>query len=445
MTTPRRRALVLAFALVAALTGTAGAADPTEPADPEAAREEARRKQASLASDLDVLNASEVELHAAAEALAAEVQAQQAEVATSARAAQVAEAEVRAAEAELGRTRAEIERLTDRLVERAVRSFIAPERSSLHDLAVSANFTDAARKQAFIAQVIAEEAAVVDRLDEARERLEVEQVAAEAARVRADRRSAENAARLADLEAAVEEQARVQAAIEARAAEVTAEIDALAAEEASLTALIEQRAREQREAEERARAEAEAAAAAARAREQAAAEEAARRRAEEAARQRAADEAATRQRAARAPAAPGARSAPPAGRAQTEPGTATGDGGCSWPVRGVVTSEYGSRWGRLHAGIDIAAPTGTPIHAAQAGTVLVASSQGGYGLAVVIDHGDVVTLYGHQSGIATSVGERVARGEVIGYVGNTGHSTGPHLHFETRYGGTPRDPRPCLP
>ena len=114
-------------------------------------------------------------------------------------------------------------------------------------------------------------------------------------------------------------------------------------------------------------------------------------------------------------------------------------------MRGVVTSEYGSRWGRLHAGIDIAAPTGTPIYAAKAGTVLVASAQGGYGLAVVIDHGDMTTLYGHQSRIAVGVGARVGQGALIGYVGNTGNSTGPHLHFETRYGGSPLNPRPCLP
>jgi murein DD-endopeptidase MepM/ murein hydrolase activator NlpD len=127
------------------------------------------------------------------------------------------------------------------------------------------------------------------------------------------------------------------------------------------------------------------------------------------------------------------------------PSAATGAGGCAWPVRGVVTSEYGSRWGRLHAGIDIAAPTGTPIHAARAGTVLIADAQGGYGLAVVIDHGTMTTLYGHQSRIAVRVGDEVGQGEVVGYVGSTGHSTGPHLHFETRYGGSPVNPRPCLP
>ena len=123
----------------------------------------------------------------------------------------------------------------------------------------------------------------------------------------------------------------------------------------------------------------------------------------------------------------------------------TGSGGCIWPTRGSVTSEFGSRWGRLHAGIDIAAPVGTPIYAARAGTVLVAGTQSGYGTTVVVDHGDMDTLYGHQSRLAVRAGASVDQGQLIGYVGNTGQSTGPHLHFETRYGGSPRNPRPCLP
>jgi septal ring factor EnvC (AmiA/AmiB activator) len=267
MTKLRLTALALSACLVVGLTGTAGAEDPD---DPEAALEEARRQRAALATDLDVLHASEAELHAAAEALAAEVEAQEAALEASERAVEVAEAEVRRAEGELSRTRAEIDRLTAQLVDRAVSSFVAPARLSLHDVAVSANFTDAARKQAFIARVIADEVALVDDLDGARERLEDEQAAAEAATEEADRRRSENVDRLASLEAAAAEQTTVQEAIDARAAEVTAEIEALAAAEAELSALIEQRAREQREAEERARIEAEAA----RAREEKAAAEA---------------------------------------------------------------------------------------------------------------------------------------------------------------------------
>ena len=126
-------------------------------------------------------------------------------------------------------------------------------------------------------------------------------------------------------------------------------------------------------------------------------------------------------------------------------GTSARSGGCIWPARGRVTSEYGTRWGRLHAGIDIGAPTGTPIWAAKSGTVIFAGRQSGYGNAVIIDHGGgMTTLYGHMSRIGTRDGASVGQGSTIGAVGNTGRSTGPHLHFETRYGGSPRNPRGCL-
>ena len=99
------------------------------------------------------------------------------------------------------------------------------------------------------------------------------------------------------------------------------------------------------------------------------------------------------------------------------------------------------RWGRLHAGIDIAAPEGTPIRAADDGTVILAGWTGGYGNYTCISHGGAIsTCYGHQSRIATSVGANVSKGQVIGYVGNTGHSFGAHLHFEVRINGNPVDP-----
>ena len=100
----------------------------------------------------------------------------------------------------------------------------------------------------------------------------------------------------------------------------------------------------------------------------------------------------------------------------------------------------------MHQGIDIAAPTGTPIVAAKAGDVIFAGGMGGYGNCVIIDHGGgFSTLYGHQSRIAAGDGQSVERGQVIGYVGSTGHSTGPHLHFETRVNGSAQNPRRYLP
>lgn len=120
--------------------------------------------------------------------------------------------------------------------------------------------------------------------------------------------------------------------------------------------------------------------------------------------------------------------------------------GYIWPVCATVTSNFGYRWGRQHKGIDVGASTGTPIGASKAGVVIHAGRQGGYGNLVLIDHGDgVVTAYAHQSEIIVVSGQRVDRGERIGSVGNTGNSTGPHLHLETRLNGTAVDPRGYLP
>lgn len=101
----------------------------------------------------------------------------------------------------------------------------------------------------------------------------------------------------------------------------------------------------------------------------------------------------------------------------------------------VVTSCFGQRWGRLHAGVDLAAPDGTPIVAAGAGVVVRAGVAEGYGNAVLIDHGNgYLTHYGHLSKITVAVGQHVAAGQQIGNEGSTGHSTGPHLHFEVHQG-----------
>jgi murein DD-endopeptidase MepM/ murein hydrolase activator NlpD len=121
-------------------------------------------------------------------------------------------------------------------------------------------------------------------------------------------------------------------------------------------------------------------------------------------------------------------------------------GGFIWPVSAPITSPFGMRWGTLHPGLDLGAPYGTPIHAAAAGTVVWCGWESGYGNFVVIDHGGgIATAYGHQSRIAVSCNEQVAQGQVIGYVGSTGFSTGAHLHFEVRVNGTPVDPLGYLP
>ena len=125
-----------------------------------------------------------------------------------------------------------------------------------------------------------------------------------------------------------------------------------------------------------------------------------------------------------------------------------GTGQLSWPVSGgVITSPQGWRVHPIfgtsiyHAGMDIGVDEGTPVHAADDGVVVDADWLGGYGNCVIIDHGNgMQTVYGHNSALVVSAGQRVSKGELIAYAGSTGYSTGPHCHFEVRINGEPVDP-----
>ena len=139
-------------------------------------------------------------------------------------------------------------------------------------------------------------------------------------------------------------------------------------------------------------------------------------------------------------------SASPAPSSGGAAGGSSSSGGVSargfiWPVSGAVTSGFGWRWGRMHEGIDIAAPSGTPIRATAAGTVIYSGWMSGYGNLVIIDHGGgLATAYAHQSTIGVGNGQQVVQGQTIGYVGCTGHCFGDHLHFEVRVNGAAVDP-----
>lgn len=134
-----------------------------------------------------------------------------------------------------------------------------------------------------------------------------------------------------------------------------------------------------------------------------------------------------------------------------DPGSASVEG-FIMPTQGQVGSGFGLRrhpiFGttRMHSGVDIGAPTGQAIWAAKEGRVIFAGWKGGYGNTVIVQHeGNVATLYAHMSGIEAVDGEWVDQGELIGLIGSTGWSTGPHLHFETRVNGDPKDPELFLP
>jgi murein DD-endopeptidase MepM/ murein hydrolase activator NlpD len=122
-----------------------------------------------------------------------------------------------------------------------------------------------------------------------------------------------------------------------------------------------------------------------------------------------------------------------------------------WPVRGAVNSEYGMRqspWTKapeFHAGLDISANRGTAVHAPAAGTVVFAGTQPEYGTAVIVDHGqEIKSLYGHLSQTAVQPGQKVERGALLAYTGNTGRSSGPHLHYEILVKGRAVNPRAYL-
>ena len=127
--------------------------------------------------------------------------------------------------------------------------------------------------------------------------------------------------------------------------------------------------------------------------------------------------------------------------------TSLADAPSLWPVEGRVTSSFGERQdpfngeGAFHTGIDIAAPLGTPVHAAASGVVTGADMGRGYGRTVELNDGhDIMTVYAHMSSLAVVAGQHVSRGQVIGYVGDSGRSTGPHVHYEVRVDGVPVNP-----
>ena len=133
-----------------------------------------------------------------------------------------------------------------------------------------------------------------------------------------------------------------------------------------------------------------------------------------------------------------------------QPGRGGSNSGYIWPMRGIITAPFGysSAYfsGVFHTGIDIAAPSGTPIVSATNGVVYRAGSAGGYGNCVMVVNGSHLVIYGHMSGFACSTGQNVSQGQIIGYEGSTGWSTGPHLHFEIRENfSTPVDPLNYLP
>ena len=384
----RSRILLTAFIVLASIA--AGAPLRAQSATDE--REQVREQREQTEGAIDVLRASNADLENAVQQLQGKVRTQEAAKRDAERALEAAQAEVRAAEARVEAARAQIVELRGEAELRAIEAYINPEsETDSGEIVAAENLAEAARRQAFLSTVTTRKTDVLDQIRATEEDMVLAEGDAVAAREQEERENERVERLLTEYKASLAEQRQVQAALRTRIADFEAEVDALAAEDARLTALI-------------------------------------------------------REQASRAPVVPPTETpAPeaietPAGPVNPPP---SGDG-LIWPTSGAVTSEYGPRWGRLHAGMDIAAPTGTPIYAAQSGTV-IGGCGSGYGSCILIDHGGgLVTLYGHMSAVYAT-GGTVSRGENVGLMGCTGSCTGPHLHFETRVNGTAQNPRNFLP
>ncbi len=408
----RRRALLLGtlalLALPTLVGPTAGAVAGQDPSatDARARRDEIRRQQTDLAAQLEPLKATDAELAKALATINDNVRAQQARTNDATRAADEARHQVDDLTERRRRTEADIDRLEHQVRDRAVSSYVNPAgRVDEGSLVLHGDdLSSAERKRALVEAVTGEGQDVRDQLRLAKDELQRLQAAAQAASEEADLREAEAKDALDELQKAEEAQRKIKAAYEARIKGYEDEARQLAAEDAQMQKII-------LDAEARAAAQAEA-----------------NRRAQAVLAGQSAENPG-----APPPDAPGAVSRP------------ARSGGCIWPIDGQVSQEYGGRGG--HPGIDIFAPMGTPIYAAMSGTVIFAGwNNGGYGNLVLIDNGnDTVTAYAHQSQVVATVGQQVSQGQLIGYEGSTGHSTGPHLHFEVRVGGQTTNPRGCLP
>ena len=378
------RALVVVMVVALA---TPAFADPS----PEEKRTAAAAKKAEAAAQLDTLKANDAELESAVRALDAGVAVQAATTDAAQQALRAAERTLGTAQARLANTEARMAELRGKAAEAAIRAYVHPGGDTLLEIVRSKDLGEASRRQALLASVVSTDRDIVDQMRAARqdEQFEKENLA-EAASVAADRKKAA-AEKLAGLERARSDQVKLKVALDSRIAQVTAEVAALSREEATLSALI--RARQlPPEASDR----------------------------------------------------PSAGSS--SGAAANAAPARVGNSGVAWPTNGSVTSGFGYRWGSLHAGIDIANGVGTPIRAAKAGTIILAGWNGGYGNAIVIDHGGgFSTLYGHMTRLRAGEGQRVSQGDLIGDMGSTGNSTGSHLHFETRVNGRPQDPNRYLP
>ena len=370
-----------------------------ETRDLERKKDNVRKREGQIRDALGSAAATEAQLAKRLERLAVDLGRKRSEAEAAQLAAEEATAAADRVSAEVAELKKVLENRKATFNRRAVQAYMGGEGRPLDDLSVAGgllslprDFSDAARRAALMQKVSHADGNALGDLTDTRNHLAIQEQVLIVSRETAKQRANQAADALKVVSAIKVEQEKTRAALQAKIVHLQSEADALAAEQTRLEQLIRERL-----------------------------------------------EALARERAARPARHPFASR-----RVTTGQGVSTA--GFIWPVQGIVTSNFGPRWGRMHTGIDIAAPGGTPILASKAGEVLYAGWLGGYGNLVVVDHGDsVVTLYAHQSRIGVVEGQPVDQGQVVGFVGTTGHSTGNHLHFEVRVDTRPEDPRKYLP
>lgn len=354
-----------------------------------AQREATRAEQARVAAELDLLRADAATIRSALEGLDEAIGYQEAKVEAARDALAAADRSAAKAQAELDTTAGRIDEVRARVTDAVLDAYTGGSGGQTQQFLASADATEVSQRASLLNAVrgrYAEDLEELRSLKEQQRRSErtARQAVAEASALTAEleRATAELAARRAT-------QAELAAALQARIGDVQAEADRLKAAEDELTAVINRHLAE-------------------------------------------------------VAAAAGRPTATPVLSASSASGFIT-------PTDGPITSPFGYRihpilgYARLHAGTDFGAAYGSPVWAAKSGEVIFAGWNGGYGNCVIIAHaGGLSTLYGHMSELAVREGAAVGQGETIGWVGSTGASTGPHLHFEVWVGGSPIDPMNVL-
>lgn len=412
-----RRLTAVTIGILVPLSAILPAGAQSGASDPRTRREEIRREKATIAAQLNELTATDQELEQAYATLSANVRAQEARVADANRQADEAQRHAERLQAEADDAQRQVDQLKAKVRDRAVASYMRP--SGAVDVSevlfTNGDVNEGELRKAIADQLTSQDKDAVDQFRAAKAAAERQRKAAEAAGAEAQARRDEAAGELAKLQADQQALGKVKQELENRIANYQAHAGQLDAESASIEAIIRQQ------------------------------ELAAQAEAQRQAQARAAATAGTAGTAGTGGSGGSGNSGSSTngGSVPTTrpPSPPPSPGGFGWPCGGPINSPFGTRWGRMHTGVDIGCASGAPVVSSKAGTVIFVGNNGGYGNLVLVDHGGgIVTAYAHLSSFATSVGASVGGGTLLGTVGCTGSCTGPHLHFEVRVNGSAVDP-----